>query len=86
MEMKHVLILKEPTIMDRRRDGSIGTTMRDNIPFVCPRCHGTGKMEVTDIYNGEVTIEPCDLCLGYGELEAEVTVDWKPRIRKEQPL
>ena len=84
--MKHVLILKEPTIMDRRRDGSIGTTMRDNIPFVCPRCHGTGKMEVTDIYSGEVTIEQCDLCLGYGELEASVTVDWKPRIRKEQPL
>ncbi len=54
--------------------------------FACPECHG-GRWywgEETDDDAGPGWVKrPCPRCGGVGELDAEVTVNWKKRIIKE---
>lgn len=46
----------------------------------CNYCHGNGWFWGTDDY-GESIKEPCPMCGGSGEVDAVVTVEWKPNKR-----
>lgn len=43
--------------------------------FVCPECHGNGWWWKGDGKDYEKA--PCRVCGGTGEVDAEVTVNWK---------
>ncbi len=65
--------------------------LRENRPerftvkgFTCPECHGNGwnlrqTFDDADVESRGWGKEVCPVCGGTGEIDAEVTVNWKTR-------
>lgn len=75
--IKMILELSAPEVMRRKSDGTVAKEMLEQGPFRCPCCNGSGWTRV-DYSHGKPETEQCEMCLGYGELKAEITVEWKP--------
>ena len=80
--MKTIMLLDVPEILIPKPDGSVATENIVKEPFTCPRCHGAGTVFADDPDNGQLTKVQCDICLGFGELKANIAISWGPSIRK----
>ncbi|MCR5394190.1 MAG: hypothetical protein K6E86_02185 [Bacteroidales bacterium] len=80
--MKDIMLLDVPKLLRLQGDGTVAREVVKKEPFLCPRCNGSGKVVVEDPHTGQLVMEQCDICMGYGELSAEVTIAWKPCIRR----
>lgn len=81
-KMKTVMLLDVPDILRPMPDGSVA---RENIvkePFPCPRCNGSGKVFADDPRTGELVKTQCEICMGFGELRANIAISWGPSINK----
>lgn len=83
MSMSRVKIMLEldaPEFLRRMPDGTVAKEMIHKKPFTCPYCNGSG-WNMTENNHGQLEKKQCEMCLGFGELKAEITVEWKPNIK-----
>lgn len=81
---KSVVEIEVPELLREMPDGTVAKEMMTRDRFVCPHCNGSGKVLEEDGH-GALVKRQCDVCLGYGELTAVVTVEWKPCVRRDAP-
>ncbi len=76
--------IEVPEMLHVMPDGTVAKEMMTRDRFVCPQCHGSGLVMEED-GKGALVKRQCDVCLGYGELTAVVTVEWKPCVNPGKP-
>ena len=74
--------LDKPAVVRMNADGTVAKeVIREKNPITCPACNGSGYIFGEEGHGGLRKCQ-CDACLGYGSLNAEITIVWKPCIQK----
>ena len=75
-----MLEIDAPEYLRMTSDGTVAKELVVKKPFICTCCNGAGY-HFTEDNTGRLVKTQCDVCLGYGELQANITVEWKPYIK-----
>lgn len=72
------VVLVPPSYMQKGRNRELLISPR----HTCSYCHGNGWFWKPDEFGDNIKID-CPVCEGSGQLDAIVTIEWKPSKREE---